>query len=641
MKSMDSTEQKPAQHPAEFQFFHVPKKRRLILCLLLALATLALYNPVTHAPFLNYDDPVYVTGNPQVRAGLTWNTIVWTFRTPKALDWHPLTWLSYALDAQMFGLNPEGYHTTNVLLHTANAVLLFLILESATGFAWRSLAVAALFALAPINVESVAWISERKNVLSMLFFLLAVAAYGWYARRPGLGRYLVVTLAYVLALMSKAQAITFPFALLLLDYWPLCRLGQRVAPQEDVGGDREFAAAPAVGPPFWSLVAEKVPWIALSAVSAVITTQTGVQAFSYIVEPVAAPSKFPLWIRLATAATGYVKYLEKAFWPANLALVYPHPGFATSIPAAIVSAFAIIAITALIVNFRARRPLFVGWFWFLGTLVPMIGFITIGPHAMADRYAYIPLIGIFVIVSWGAADLIKRWHLPTAVVAAVAAAILLTMGIALHRQLSFWSDNVTLWSHTLEITQANFTAEENLALALIEQGRVQEALPHLQRARFLRPDDPLATLNIATYDQMHGNYQSALDGFRQVVQFPYTAPSLRATAHANSGYAHLSLKQFGNAKQDFEAALNEQPANSAAYRGVGLLAQRAGDIVEATRDYQRSVELEPSPVGYLLLAQALELRRQDEAAHAAVAQAVRMSQDLKDDVAVARQLLAN
>src|SRR5271169_1441556 len=228
MKPMDSTEQTPDPHPAGSHIFQVPQERRLILCLLLALVTLGLYSPVTRAPFLNYDDAVYVTDNPQVRAGLTWNTVLWTFRTPKALDWHPITWLSYALDSQMFGLNPEGYHTTNVLLHAANAVLLFLILESATGLAWRSLAVAALFSLHPINVESVAWIAERKNVLSMFFFLVALAAYGWYARRPGVGRYLAVTLAYVLGLMSKAQVITFPFALLLLDYWPLCRTGQRL-----------------------------------------------------------------------------------------------------------------------------------------------------------------------------------------------------------------------------------------------------------------------------------------------------------------------------------------------------------------------------------------------------------------------------
>src|SRR5208282_705497 len=468
VRFMDSTEQKSGQPLIESYLFRSPQKRRLIFCLLLALATIALYNSVTRAPFVNFlDDQVYVTDNPQVRAGLTWNTVVWTFRTPEALDWHPMTWLSYALDSQMFGLNPAGYHITNILLHAANAVLLFLILESATGLAWRSLTVAALFALHPINVESVAWIAERKNVLSMLFFLLALAAYGWYARRPGIGRYLVVTLAYVLSLMSKAQAITFPFALLLLDYWPLDRLGQPLAPREEIAGDlssadRSSASASASAgplarrPSLWRLIGEKVPWFALSVVSAIITMRTGGEAFSYTVETGATPSTFPLWIRLATVAIGYVKYLEKAFWPANLAPVYPHPGFATSIPGAAFSAFAIFAVTALVLLFRQRRPFLVGWFWFLGTLVPMSGIITIGPHAMADRYAYIPLLGIFVIVSWGAADLIKRWHVPTAVSAAATAVILLALGVALHRQVSFWSDNVTLWTHTLEITPPNF-----------------------------------------------------------------------------------------------------------------------------------------------------------------------------------------
>jgi len=634
MKSMYSTAQKPDQRPAESYTFQLPQKRRLILCLLLALATLALYNPVTRAPFLNFDDSIYVTDNPQVRAGLTWNTVVWAFRTPEALDWHPITWLSYALDCQIFGLNPAGPHTINVLLHAANAVLLFLILESATGLAWRSLAVAALFALHPINVESVAWISERKTVLSMLFFLLALAAYGWYTRRPGVGRYLAVTIAYALGLMSKAQVITFPFALLLLDYWPLGRLER---PRE-VGG--ELAVAPARSLSFWKLIWEKAPWLALSAVSAVITMKTGGLAFNYMVETELTRGKLPLWIRLGNAAISYVKYVGKAFWPVNLALVYPHPGLAIGIPAAVLSAFAIVAVTILAVIFRQRRPYFVGWFWFLGTLLPMIGLVQIGAHAMADRYAYIPLLGIFVIVCWGAADLIKRWHVPTAMSEAGAAAILLTLGIALHRQVSFWSDNVTLWTHTLQITGPNFTAENSLATALITQGRVEEAWPHLLRARWLRPDDPLSMLNIATYEQMLGNYQAALDGYAAAVQLTKT-PSLLATARANSGYAHLSLKQYGNAKQDFEAALSQQPENSAAYRGLGLLAQRAGDIAQATRDYERSVELQPTPVGYLLLAQALDIGGQAEAARAAQSQAIRMTQDFSDDIAIVKQLLAN
>jgi protein O-mannosyl-transferase len=613
--------------------------RRLILCLLLVLATLALYKPVSRAPFLNYDDPVYVTDNPQVRAGLTWDTVVWTFRTPQTLDWHPMTWLSYELDSQIFGVNPEGYHTTNLLFHVANAVLLFLILESATGFAWRSFSVAVLFALAPINVESVAWIAERKNVLSMFFFLIALGAYGWYARRPGVGRYLAVTLAYVLSLMSKGQGITFPFALLLLDYWPL----RRFVLAEDVRSDS--ASATGAGTPFLRLVAEKLPWFALSAVGAYVTAYTGRTAFSYVLLTNATELKYPLWVRVGNAAISYVKYVGKAFWPAHLALVYPHPGFGISKPAAVVSALAILAVTALAVIFRQRKFLFgktffVGWFWFLGTLVPMIGIVQIGAHAMADRYAYIPLLGIFVIVSWGAADLIQRWRIPTLVSATGAAAVLLMLGMALHRQVGYWGDNVTLWAHTLEVTGDNFTGEENLAMMLIAQNRAGEALPHLQRAHLLLPSDPLATLNLATFEQMLGNYGAALEGYAEVVH-SMAGPSLLATARANSGYAHLSLKQYESAKRDFEAALDAQPANPAAYRGLGLVAQRSGNIAQAAQDYERAVELRPTPVDYLLLGHALEIAGQPEAARAAQSQATRMTGDLNDDIATVRQLLAN
>jgi Tfp pilus assembly protein PilF len=623
MKS--TTEPKHDQRPAESSIFQLPQRRRLIFCLLLALATIALYNSVTRAPFLNFDDVAYVTDNPQVRAGLTWNTVVWAFHTSEASNWHPVTWLSHALDCQIFGLNPAGPHTINVLLHAANAVLLFLILESATGLAWRSLVIAALFALHPINVESVAWIAERKNVLSMLFFLLALAAYGWYTRRPGVGRYLTVTFAFALGLMTKPQVITFPFALLLLDYWPLCRLAR----PDGVGA--VLAGPTARGPSFWSLVWEKVPWFALSAVSAVITMK---------VQTEATQVKLPLWIHLGNAAIAYVKYVGKAFWPLNLAPVYPHPELSISVPAAALSAFALLAVTTLAVIFRQRRPLFVGWFWFLGTLVPMIGLVQVGVQAMADRYAYIPLLGVFVIVCWGAADLIRLGHVPTAMSAVCTAAILLTLGIALHRQVSFWSDNLTLWTHTLEITQGNYTAEDNLATALIAQGRVEEALPHLQRARFVRPDDPVATLNIASYEQIHGNYRAALDGYARVLQFT-KIPYWVAMARVNSGYAHCSLKQYDSAKQDFQAALNQQPGNSAAYRGLGLLAQRAGDITQAIQDYERSVELQPTPLGYLLLAQALEIGGQTEAARAAQSRAARMTRDLHDDIAAVKQLLAN
>jgi len=610
VKSMDSTEQRPRLHPVGSSIFQSPQKRRLILPLLLVLATLALYNQVTRAPFLNYDDAVYVTDNPQVHAGVTWNTVVWAFHTSEAENWHPVTWLSHAFDCQIFGLNPAGPHIINVLLHAVNAVLLFLILERATGLAWRSLAVAALFALHPMNVESVAWISERKNVLSMFFFLLALAAYGWYTRRASIGRYLVVTAAYGLGLMTKPQVITFPFALLLLDYWPLCRLERSS---------------------FRKLLWEKVPWLALSAASAVITMKVQTDAIQV---------KLPLSIHLGNAAICYVKYLEKAFCPVNLAPLYPHPELSISLAAAALSAFAIVAITTLAVIFRERRPFFVGWFWFLGTMVPMIGLVQVGVQAMADRYAYIPLLGIFVIVCWGAADLIDIWHVPAAVSALGSAAIAMTLGIALHRQVSFWTDNVTLWTHTLAITEGNYIAEDNVATALIAQGRVEEALPHLQRARFLRPDDPMATLDMAGYEQIHGNYRAALEGYGRVPRFTKN-PFLVAMARVNSGYAHCSLKEYDSAKQDFEAALKEQPGNSMAYRGLGLIAQGARDITQAAKDYERSVELQPTPVGYLLLAQALEIGGHAEAARAARSQAARMTPDLAGDLATVKQLLAN
>ncbi len=350
--------------------------------------------------------------------------------------------------------------------------------------------------------------------------------------------------------------------------------------------------------------------------------------------------KLPLWIHVGNAAIAYVKYLGKAFWPLYLAPVYPHPEFSISVIAAALSACALVAVSTLAVIFRQRRPYFVGWFWFMGTLVPMIGLVQVGVQAMADRYAYIPMLGIFVIVCWGAADLMESWHIPTAVSAVATAAILLALGIALHRQVSFWTDNLTLWTHTLEITEGNYLAEDSIATALLAEGRADEAFPHLQRARALRPNDPTATLDIAAYEQMHGNYQAALEGYAKVPQFTRN-PYWVAMARVNSGYAHYSLKQYDIAKQDFEATLNVQPGNSPAYRGLGLLAQRAGNIAQATEDYQRSVELQPTPVGYLLLSQALELGGQAEAARAAQSQAARMTPHLDDDLAVVKQLLAN
>src|ERR1039457_1977601 len=400
----------------------------------------------------------------------------------------------------------------NVLLHAASAMLLFLMLANVTGMLWRSLMVAALFALHPINVESVAWIAERKNVLSMLFFLLALAAYGWYARRPEVRRYLLVTVLYALGLMTKPQVITFPFALLLLDYWPL----QRIAADDAPAGERGIL----------SLLWEKIPWFALSAASALITMKA---------QSPARHEELPLWEHMANAALAYAKYVGKTFWPVNLAPLYPHPGGSVGIPAAALSALGILAVTVLVVIFRKRRYLFVGWFWFLGTMVPMIGLVQVGVQSMADRYAYIPLLGIFVILCWGAADLMRLWRIPTATPVAASAAIVLALGFALHRQVNFWTDNFALWRHTLDITERNFIAEDNAATALLAPGRIDDAIPYFRRAQAIRPADPISALNIASYEQQHGNYQDAIDQYQRVFQLT-TNSSLLALAHATRGY---------------------------------------------------------------------------------------------------------
>ena len=603
---------------------HSNGRRTTVLCLLLAAATFAIYSPIIRAPFLNYDDALHVSENAHTRAGLTWNTVKWAFTTNETSDWHPVTWLSHALDCQMFGLSPGGPHAVNLLLHIANALILFLLLRAGTGSVWRSFAVAAIFALHPINVESVAWISERKDVLSMFFFLLALAAYGRYARRSTAISYLAVTIFYALALMSKAQVITFPFALLLLDYWPLRRM---TLPGSDVSDDAELHPLP--NRSIACLVAEKIPWFALSTASAFMTMHAETEAMQ---------AKYPLWVRLGNAAIAYARYLGKAVYPVHLAPLYPHPGSSISRAGALAAAIFILAVSAIALAYHRNRPLFVGWFWFLGTLVPMIGLVQISVHSMADRYAYIPLIGVFVVLVWGAGDLIVRFHLPRIVSWAVAGGVLVVLGSLLSLQLYYWGDNVRLWSHTIAITEGNYTAEDMLATALLAEGRIDEGVSHLRQALVYYPDDAMATLNLATYDQMTGNYASALRGYEKVPHYSRN-PGLIEQALINSGYAYMSLKQFENARGAFTAALQSQPANPDGYRGLGLAEQRAGNVAPALRYYQIAFQLRPDVTNLLLIAQAEALAGQSEAAQAAQSQAARLSPNISDENATVQRLL--
>ncbi len=561
--------------------FASAEKRTPILCLLLAAITLALYNPVVQHPFVNYDDDRYVTENPHVRQGLTGQTIAWALTSGDQSNWHPLTWISHALDYSLYRMNPVGHHFTSVLLHTANVVLLFLILLSATGRTWASAFVAALFAMHPINVESVAWVAERKNVLCTLFFLLALWAYGWYAQKPHWKRYLLVAAFFAAGLASKPMVITLPLVLLLVDYWSF----QRVSP------DR--------GPTPWSrLILEKLPLFALSAASAVITLL--VQRAGGAVRSTA---EFSFGIRLENAIYAYAMYLWKFVWPAKLAPLYPHPGDSLALWRVALAAVILIAITVLLARSSSLRYLLVGWLWFLGTLVPVIGLVQVGQAAMADRYAYIPEIGIFFMMAFAIVHWAKR--IPPVWIAMPAILTLVALAFATYRQIGYWQTNAGLWTHALAVTENNFIAEDNLGGALLLEGKEDEAHDHFEAAAHINPKDPMSRTNLGTYFQTHNQLREAIAQYEIAVTLT-SDPGLLAQNYANMGVAHGQLQEDNDALQDFQQALHFNPNQFNAWLGMGVLAEKQGRTDEAIQDFSRSIDLQPTAQAYFELERSLE-----------------------------------
>ncbi|MGD0825755.1 MAG: tetratricopeptide repeat protein [Terriglobales bacterium] len=600
--------------------FQSPGERTLLLCLLLTVAVLVSYSPVIHNGFLNHDDYAYITQNPHVRAGLTWTTVKWAFTTFDQANWHPLTWLSHALDCQLFGLNPAGPHYENVLLHAVNAVLLFLLLQRATGLRWRSLMVAALFALHPINVESVAWAAERKNVLSMLFFLLALHAYVWYTRKPALLRYGVMVLLLALGFMSKSQVISFPFLLLLLDCWPLRRIGAAGATGPALQG--EGAPRQSSG---W-LVLEKVPLLLLSAASAVVTMKAqkaggAVQSFS----------QYSLSLRLETAVISYVRYLGKALWPSKLVALYPHPTPLKPVWQVVAAVVLVLAFSGWVLRARDRRYLAVGWFWFLGSMVPMIGLVQVGAQAMADRYAYIPFIGLFLMVTWLVADWARSWRISAAWLAIPAVSYLLVLGTLTYHQVGYWHDTESFWLRTLALTENNWFAHDTLAGFLSNQGRDEEAFAHYRAALAIWPDDLPANLNIGGYEQSHGNMAAAIERYR-IVAVHAGDVNLRAAAYGNLGSVYRLMGDLIKAKQCFEMALRLTPDHPMpmAMIGLGLIAEKSGDLAEAVRQYSDAMRVQPTDVGFLLLAHALRQQGHGDEANTISERVARFSPNLPD-----------
>ena len=610
------------------------KMRPWILALVLAVATVALYFPVSHHPFVNYDDDAYVTENAHVQSGLNWNTVRWAFTTYEFVNWHPLTWISHALDCQMFQLDPGGHHETSVVLHALNTLLLFWVLLRATGSPGPSLVVAALFALHPINVESVAWIAERKNLLSTLFFLLALGAYRWYAREPRVTRYAAVAALFALGLMAKPQVITFPFVLLLWDYWPL----QRMFADRTETSSENLATVPAKS--FSWLILEKVPLFAICLASAVITLRAehtgGTLSGIYF---------HPFSVRLQNAILSYVRYVGKAFWPSGLALYYPYPSGDLLVLWQVIAAFAfLLAVSALVIASRRRRYLLVGWLWFLGTLVPMIGLRQVGIQAMADRYAYLSFIGLFIMVCWGVAEWARQRHISSANLAVVSAVALVALAVMTHRQLAYWDDNVTLWSHAVAVTNNNYMAEDHLGGALLADGQLEVAMPHFYRAVSINPDDPDSNLNIGGYEQQQRNFPQAIAQYKKVISATEDSAVVdavvRAKAFNNMGYSYRELGDLPHARESFEAAVALNPQYPKAWIGLGLVDQKSGNLGAAIQAYSKAMKLQPSDWGYLLLARALEQSGDNNAAQSAIQQAKSMTGNFENAQRGADRLLA-
>jgi protein O-mannosyl-transferase len=517
----------------------------ITLGLLLLVASVALYCPALHYPFTNLDDTGYVVENEHVKYGLDWDTVRWAFTTFDYTNWHPLTWLSHALDCHLYSLDAGKHHRTNVLLHAANVVLLFWVLVQATGYIGRSAMVAALFAMHPINVESVVWIAERKNLLSMMFFLLALGAYRWYASRPQFGRYVVVALLYAMGLMSKPQIVTFPFVVLLWDYWPLRRMF--------AGRDETSQTAQVVpGRSFSWLVLEKVPLFILSALSAVITLKA--QRAGHGMNP---SNAYPFVARLGNAVVSYLRYTGKTFWPSHLAVLYPHPAGSINTWQVVAGVLFLLVTTGLVIVARSRY-LLVGWFWFLGTLVPMIGLVQVGAQAMADRYAYLPLVGLFIMVCWGVADVAAQLHISNAWLAAAGATALVALAVTAHRQIGVWKDNVTLWSHAVEVTSGNWIAEENLGATFLKLGRMDQAMAHFRRAAAIQPHDGQIFLYMGTGEQQRGNFQQALAQYQQVIIVTQGDIAhntlLRYLAFTNMAEVYRDLGDTAHAQESIQAA---------------------------------------------------------------------------------------
>jgi Tfp pilus assembly protein PilF len=586
------------------------------IVLALAVLTAAVYFRTLHNGFISYDDYDYITSNPLVRQGLTWHGIAQALTSIDQANWFPMEWISLMATSQFFGLNPAAYHLTNLVLHLANVLLLFWLLKQATGRVARAGVVAGLFAVLPLNVEAVAWASERKSVLSVFFMLLALLAYGWYARKPAPLRYLAIVIPCGLGLMTKAWLVTFPFALLLLDYWPLQRFG---AAKEASAIENERR------PGFAQVFVEKIPLMLMSFA----TTFIGFYAAKSGEALAISAAHAPFGLRLENAVWSYLDYVLKAIWPAHLALIYPFPqGLFPAWKIACAAIF-LMGVTAIAWRLRARRYFLTGWLLYLGVLFPVIGLIQTGTQSMADRWAYISFMGLFVAAVWGIADLAADAQISAAVTGTLACAVLAAYACVSYVEVGYWHDGVALYSHSIENTGANGPLRVNLGVEYERLGRPDLALQQYRQAVVDTPDLGVAHFNLAKMLDDRNDLIGAAAEYQLAISNTGVAHEI-SNAYVGLGKVYTEMNLPAKAQQAFSAALAANPDEVYALIDRGMMELQQGDLEGARKDFSRSVQIAPTPMTWYTLGTILENEKNFSAAIEDYQAALRMNPNLTE-----------
>jgi len=563
------------------------KHRDILICLFLIIVILAVYWQVQNYDFVNFDDDGYVTENRHVQEGLTLKGITWAFTKFSPTYWHPLTWLSHMLDCELYGLEPGMHHLTSLLFHIVNTLLLFLVFRKMTGSLWQSAFVAALFALHPINVDTVAWVAERKNVLSTFFWILTMFTYARYIEKPGLFRYMLTFSVFALGLMAKPMLVTLPFVLLLLDYWPLRRLHFGQSNSDNRRKARKSTTSDYTGSPIFRLVLEKTPFFLLVILYFCLISLS----FQPDAVGVVSTESVSMKLRLANALVSCVSYMGKMIWPQDLAVLYPFPTTMLPIWQITGAVLLLVCVSVLVARVWKQKPYFVvGWLWFLGTLVPVIGIIQSGLWpAMADRWAYIPLIGLFIMIAWGVPDLLSRWQHRRAFLAISAGCILSVLTMVTWMQLQYWQNSISLFEHTLNVTTDNFVMHNNMGLALQEQGKTDEAIGHYTDALKIKPDYADAHYNFGIALQEQGKIDEAIAHYTDALKIN---PDY-AKAHYNLGIVRQKQGKIDEAIAHYAKAMKIKPDYVDARVNLAVALEEQDKIAEAIAHYTEALKIQP------------------------------------------------